>query len=48
MGTEPRIARMTRMGRYEFLLSEITVMAAAHSRHSRNSRLKVVLSKGGL
>ena len=47
MGTEPRIARMTRMGRYEFLLSEITVMAAAHSRHSRNSRLKVVL-KGGL
>lgn len=44
MGTEPRIARM---GRNEFLLSETTVMEAAHSRNSRNSRLKVVL-KGGL
>jgi len=47
MGTEPRIARITRMGRNEFLLSETTVMEAAHSRNSRNSRLKVVL-KGGL
>ncbi len=34
--SEPRIARMTRMGRTEFLVLPIAIMAA----HSRNSRLR--------
>jgi len=43
--SEPRIARMTRMGRTGAACAVLRRVSAAHPRHSRNPRLKIVAKK---